>query len=330
MTRLDLPVDRIVRRQYVDRQLLVRRSVLASKRLWSEIDPKAIRATWHGNVGPRMVAMVTDAQTEAASQADPNVTAALKAQRIDHEQVARIRPEAFAGHASDGRDLGTLLELSNVYALQQIGLGATPSQGLAFGGQWLAGAVGLQVLDAARAAASASITVRHRSVGYYRDVGGSCCSRCAVLAGRWYRYNADFDRHTGCQCTQVPADEAGAEERVHDLPQRLFDEGRITDLSRADTQAIRDGADIGQVINAHRGMYSVTSRFSGKTRKFTREGTTRRGIAGKRLIAAGEKFQKEGTFNRVRIPRPVPEQIYRDAKDRDDAIRLLRRFGYIT
>lgn len=300
-------LDGLIRGQYVQRQLLVRRSVLASKRLWSQLDPDAIRATWHSNVGPRVLTMVTAAQAEAASHADPNVTAALKAQNIDHTQSGQVVPEAFAGHASDGRDLGSLLEMSNMYALQQIGLGATPKQGLAFGGQWLTRAVGMQVLDAARAAASVSITVRHHSVGYIREVGGTCCPRCAILAGRWYRYNADFERHTYCQCTQVAASDESSG-RLIKSPEQLFDEGRITGLSMSDTQAVRDGADIGQVVNAHRGMYTAGGR------SYTREGTTRRGVYGR-------------TGNQARM---TPEQIYRDASSRAEAADLLHRFGYIT
>lgn len=304
----------LIRAQYVQRQLLTRRAVLASKRLWKDVDPKAIRATWHGSVGPRMTAMVTGAQTEAASQADPNVTAALTAQKIDPSQAAQIVPAAFAGQASDGRDLATLLELSNVYALQQIKLGATPAQGLAFGGRWLGQTVGLQVLDAARAAASVSITVRHHSVGYIRDVGGSCCARCAVLAGRWYRYNADFARHVSCQCTQIPASDEGSSDLIKS-PEQLFNENRITGLSRSDAQAIRDGADVGQVINAHRGMYTAGGR------SFTREGVTKHGFAGQRIRSLGSSYSK--------IPRLTPEQIYRDATSREQALEFLYRFGYI-
>jgi hypothetical protein len=67
---------------------------------------------------------------------------------------------------------------------------------------------------------------------------------------------------------------------------------------RPDAEAVRGGADLAKVVNARRGMYTADGRL------YTRE-------------AAGKR------------PRLMPEQIFRDARDRDDAIRLLRLHGYI-
>jgi hypothetical protein len=77
-------------------------------------------------------------------------------------------------------------------------------------------------------------------------------------------------------------------------------------FGQAGAAAIRDGADLGQVVNARRGMYTAAGR------SLTVESTTRRGVAP----------------GKVRL---MPEQIYREARgDRDEAIRLLKRFGYLT
>lgn len=75
-------------------------------------------------------------------------------------------------------------------------------------------------------------------------------------------------------------------------------------FGKAGAQAIRDGADIGQVVNARRGMYSAGGV------DYTRESTTKRGVA-------------EGQT------RLMPESIYRLASSRDEAIRLLRQYRYI-
>lgn len=305
-----MDVRDVIRQDYVTRQLLARRAVLASRRLWRQVDPKAIRATWHSQVGPAAVRMLTQAQAEAASHADRYVDSSLQAQGKSGTVEAHINPYAFAGTASDGRGLASLLELSNVYALQQISQGASPAAGLAVGGRWLAQTVGMQVLDAGRAANSVAITVRRHVTGYIRVCNGAACARCAILAGRWYRYNADFERHVSCQCGQVPADESDP----HDLkadPQQMFDRGLITGLSKADTQAIEDGADLSQVVNAHRGMFSAGGRTS--------EGVTKRGFAGQRMTALG-----------VTGPRLTPEAIYAQAQSRSEAIDLLYRYGYIS
>jgi hypothetical protein len=300
----------VARQNTVARQLLARRAVLATRKAWAQIDPKAIRPTWHGQVGPAVERMLTGAQAEAASLADPYLRAAMKAQGKPDSTEGMVVPEAFAGTASDGRQLSTLLELSNVYALQQIQQGAAPADGLAFAGRWLAQTVGQQVIDAARAATSVALTARPDVAGYIRVTSGACCARCAILAGRWYRWNADFERHVACQCGQVPADDG----RLARDPMQLFRDGLITDLSAADRAALEDGADISQVVNAHRGVFTA----SGRT--FTREGVTKRGVFGAQAIREGY----------VGIPRLTPGQIYRDATSRTDAVRLLQRFGYLT
>jgi hypothetical protein len=156
------------------------------------------------------------------------------------------------------------------------------------------------------------------------------CSRCAVLAGRWYRYNAGFDRHPACNCIAIPANEDTSGDLLTN-PRLAIAAGKVTGLSRADTRAILDdGADVGQVINAHRGMR--TANMYGRDLKITLEGTTVRGLAGKFLIAEGQRFDKlQGErYRRVQIPRLRPQTIYQVAgTDRAEALRLLRRFGYL-
>jgi hypothetical protein len=65
-----------------------------------------------------------------------------------------------------------------------------------------------------------------------------------------------------------------------------------------------------------------TQRIFGRDLFTTTEGTTKRGVAGKVM---------EGLPGGRKAPRLMPESIYQIAgRDRDEAIRLLRRFGYIT
>lgn len=302
----------VLRAQYVRRQLLTRRAVLATRRAWTTIDPKAVRASWHAATGPAVQKILTGAQWEAANVAQANIAALLHAQQLTADPAGDVDPDAFAGIASDGRPTASLLELSNVYALQRVGAGENPEDALGVAGRWLERTVGTQVLDAGRGAASVAIAARPDVGGYIRVLTPPSCSRCAVLAGNWYRWSADFARHPSCDCTQAPAGDARAGSDLRTDAGELFRAGQITDLSAADTQAIRDGADISQVVNAGRGMYSAGGR------SFTREGTSRRGVYGR--TDAG----------RAHVPRPTPEQIYRDAASRADAIQLLRRFGYLT
>jgi hypothetical protein len=294
----------VARRQYVARQLLARRAVLATRKAWRQLDPSAIRPTWAAIVGPAVLAIVTGAQLEAASVADSNANAALVAQGITAPPVALVSAAAFAGVASDGRDLAGLLELSNLYALRQVRLGQSVNQALAVGGRWLETAVGTQVVDAGRVAAGVATATRTAVSGYYRVLNLPSCSRCIVLAGIWYQWNAGFERHPHCDCSQIPGDRDSPPDELK-TPQQVFDSLPMVEQNRvftaAGAESIRNGADLNQVVNARRGMYSA---------------------GGRKLTTANAR-----KFGGARL---MPEQIWREAHgNRDEAIRLLQRFGYI-
>lgn len=147
------------------------------------------------------------------------------------------------------------------------------------------------VADAGRAAESVAVAVRPH-VYHVRHVNPPCCSRCAVLAGRVYKWSDGFQRHPGCDCTMVPTTEASP--LVQDVEQLVAD-GLVKGLSKADVQALADGADLGQVVNV------------------------RRKAAG--LLEAGHALTRGG--------RPTPAGIYRMASDRTEAVALLKRCGFI-
>jgi hypothetical protein len=293
---------------YVARQLLARRAVLAARRAWSHTDPDDIRGSWQRGVGGAILTMTTGAQAQAADMADRSVTAMLAAQGISQAASAPIDPRGFAGVASDGRDLASLLELANVTALRQIGAGVKVSDSLAIAGRWLGLVVGTQVSDAGRMATSVSTAAREHVTGWYRVLNPPSCDRCAVLAGKWYRWDAGFERHPRCDCGQVPAFD-GSLDHLISSPQAYFDSlstaAQDATFTPAGAAAIRAGADISQVVNAKRGMY--TASVGGRDVLATTTGNG--GVRGLRLM---------------------PEQIYRVANgDRTDALRLLQSNGYL-
>lgn len=182
------------------------------------------------------------------------------------------------------------------------------------------------VADAARGAESVSIATRPR-VGFVRYVSPPCCRDCAVLAGKFYRWSSGFDRHPHCDCTHLPTTDPRSE--FIQNPNDLVERGLVTGLSKSDTRALRAGADLNQVINAKRSRLRRVNFGPGRTVTTTTEGTTARGIAGKRL---GDLRKVEGSRYRVsQQMRLTPDAIYRaTAGDRDAALRLLRLHGYIT
>lgn len=279
----------------------VGRSVAAE---WAKVDPKYLDASFAA-VAPRLTAVVVAGQVAAASQADTYVRRVLAEQNVNAPPEGRVSPRGFAGTAADGRSLTSLLAEPLIAAKVASGNGGSLAEIASAGLASLLRIIGSEIPDAGRTADGVAISSRPGVTGYVRMLSPPSCSRCAILAGHWYRWNAGFQRHPRCDCRHIPA----AEDVAGDLrtdPLAALKSGQVTGMSKADSQAIlRDGADMNQVVNARRGMYTAGGR------RFTTESTTKRGVATGQL-------------------RPRPEQIYRDAADRADAIRLLKRFAYIT
>lgn len=270
---------------------------------WALVDPARISESWSARIAT-LFGLTTGAQRLAADQADAYLDAILDAQGIGPDAEGVLNATALAGIASDGRPLETLLAQPGIVAKVALARGETIDRAMAAGGATAELIGHTQVADAGRVADQVALTARTQASGYVRMIVGKTCSRCLILAGRWYAYNTGFRRHPKCDCIHIP----GRENTAGDLrtdPDKAFAEMDRAEQDRvfgkAGAEAIREGADMASVVNARRGMYAAADG-----RKYTREAATRR---------------------RLRL---MPEQIFREAKDRDDAIRLLRLHGYIT
>jgi hypothetical protein len=270
-------------------------------RAWSLVDPQNISASWTAQL-PRLVLLLTGGQHAAAVTADRYITEALTAQGMSPATQGRVDATRLAGIASDGRPLDSLLVQPGITAKVALAGGHTLDRAMASGDALAQLIAHTQVTDAGRVADQVALTSRPHAAGYVRMVAGGACSRCIVLAGRWYRWNAGFERHPHCSCVGIPA----AEDHPGDLatdPRKAFDAMSAAEQDKTFTkdgaEAIRGGANIGKVVNARRGMYT----------------------------AGGHRFTHEAAGRR---PRLMPEQIMADAKNRDDAIQLLKLHGYIV
>lgn len=301
----------------------------------------------------RLAALLASAQQAAASGADAYVESVVG----ETEAAGAVSAAALAGVASDGRPLESLLQQPAIATRVAMAQGATRTEGFAVGEASLRMILRTQVADAGRVADGVAIAARP-GVGYVRMLVGKSCSRCAILAGRFYRWNAGFRRHPRCDCIHVPAkgEQAAQSEGLVSDPKEYFESLSKSEQDRIFTksgaQAIRDGADMNQVVNARRGMSYAGARITAEERRLlvggdrarlrrtnvlgqdvftTTEGTTTRGIAGTRL-GARETGKKRGgdRYRRAQVPRLMPESIYELASSREDAIRLLKRFGYIV
>jgi hypothetical protein len=375
-------LEDVARAQYAVQAATATRAQEAAAALWAELAETALLASWIRNrVGDRMLVTVSAAQAAATAAADPYVGAAAMTQGASPTPEGTVAPAAFAGIASDGRGLDTLLLQPVLTALGLIARGAAPVEAKRVGGSALSTIVGTQVVDAGRAATSVATVTRPQLSGWVRMLTPPSCGRCAILAGRFYRWSSAFDRHPHCDCIMISSVEdapgdlrtdpmayfrslptaAELDAQHPDLTVRMRREAGLLSQEDAFTatgaQAIRDGADIRQVVNARRGAngLSAPGRLTADEQKIlkggrakaylqrvdvygrqvyvTHEGTTRRGVGGKKLGAWSDDAVKHpgSDYRRAKIPRLMPEGIYELAgNDRDEAIRLLKRFGYIT
>lgn len=299
--------------------LIVHSAVEHTAAAWAGLDPKDLSGSWASYAGPSMVRTLTAAQRLAAAGASQYIQAAVDAQGADPAADGTVAAASFSGTAADGRALAGLLYTPVLKTKMAIGAGLPVPEALASGATELSMLVGTEVADAGRDAAGAAMTATRSVHGYVRMVSGSACSRCIVLAGKFYRWSAAFERHPQCNCTNIPAVENVAGDLTTD-PHAFFDHltpaQQDKRFGKADAQAIRDGADINQVVNARRGLYQT--KVFGRDVQATTEGMSRRGLAGQRLA---------GSTKGLRL---TVKQIYIDADgDRDLTISLLRRYGYL-
>lgn len=164
------------------------------RRLWRYVDPTNPQGSW-GTASAPAVGIMSAAQREAARGADEYVVAALAHQGASSDLAGALVPSSLAGIAADGRDLSGLLSYPAFEVSAFIDQGMDHGQALAIGERHLDRIVATEVSDAARVATGVAVASDRKTKGYIRMLTPPSCSRCILLAGRWYRWNAGFARH---------------------------------------------------------------------------------------------------------------------------------------
>ena len=238
-------------------------------------------------VATRLTVMVQANMVAAARFASTEAVAAL-------ESDVTVAPGAWGRVASDGRPLDSLLYSGVVHARSLYGSGRTDEQIMQAGLAWMQSVIGTQVQDVARSA-SGTVTTATDGAGWIRYVNVPCCQRCAVLAGKWFKWNQGFSRHPPtCKCIHRPA-------RRGNVPPgwtQQVEDSQIRDLTEAQRKALAEGADRTRVLNAYRHSNSTSER-----------------------LAMHESAERGGIL--------TPEGIYARATTREEAIELLRRYGFL-
>lgn len=263
--------------------------------------------------GPVAVARILAAfQLLAARDAAESVPPMLAEQGIADDPVGEVAYGTLSGTASDGRPLDTLFAQAETDVQFDM-------------------MVSTQLQDVARIAAGIAIVSRPTVQGYVRMLNPPSCSRCAILAGKFFKWNAGFERHPRCDCRHIPSSEALAGDLTTD-PKAYFDSLSPAEQNRIFTnkgaEAIRDGADMGQVVNVRRSLSAAGVRTG--VSHIPSKGGSGVGPApatGPDLLG----FLREAGAGVATGPgRMTPEGIYRVAANRTEAIDLLRDHGYLT
>jgi hypothetical protein len=190
----------------------------ANVRIWASMGDD-FDASW-SELAPRLTAVTTAGQLAAARLADPYLRAVLAETGQPNRPVAAVRARGFAGIAADGRPLTGLLAGAVIKA--KLARQETSTvEALARGGRWLQLVTDTTIADTARSAVTVGITNRPELDGYVRSTGSLACSRCSVLAGKFYRYSAGFLRHPRCHCINTPVYTA-ARRRLRRAPRAHF------------------------------------------------------------------------------------------------------------
>lgn len=255
--------------------------------------------TWWARIRQPVKQVVQQGRAAAAGSSIGYVPAVLNETAQTAAPVAKVDLGGVLRTAPDGRDLGSLLDRTPIEARIAASRGATAQQSLQAATSWLIATVLTVVADTSRDVVGVDIAQRPTLGGYVRMLNPPSCSRCVILAGKWFRWNQGFQRHPRCDCRHIPAPESIAGDLTTD-PYSYFDslstEQQNREFGQSNARAIRDGGDIFRVVNVQqRGL-----------------GTAR----GARLY---------GTPTRM-----TPDDIYRVAGTRTNAIRLLQENGYIT
>lgn len=316
-------VPQAAREHYEAMQSLQMVVISAGRRAWRSVDPRFLGESWAEALSD-LTPVVAAAQVRAARSGSSYGAMTLAQQGSWVPPDAFVEPRAFGGYAADGRSLEGLLlspivrtksalrreqifdEETGAFAGWSSPVPMTTA--LARGQSSLDTILRTAVADAGRQAAGADTTSR-RGVGYIRMLNPPSCIRCAVLAGRFYRWNSGFQRHPKCDCvhvqSRVGSTAAAKSEGLIEDPMDYFNSLSSSEQDKlfgvANSQAIRDGADMSRVSNAYRGRSGLT----------TTEGTSRRGFA-----------------SDMRGRRLTPEGIYKTAGSREEALRLLEQNGY--
>jgi hypothetical protein len=243
-------------------------------------------------------------------------------------------PTQMVGVAGDGGPTESLAYGAVVRSKAAVADGASWSTALQCGGAWLTTAASTALSDTGRTVEQA-VGNAHGVRRYVRMLEPPSCGRCVILAGRVTRSSEPFARHPRCDCRNIPAAESdGGDARVtpEEYLDGLDDAALAKTLgSKANVRAYKEhGADMYQLVNSARGGVRKAQLADGRRIRYTTEGTTRRGVANRRMRAWSRGPIDARGRKVVTEKRLMPQTIFEMAgDDRERARELLDAYGWL-
>lgn len=341
--------ETLTRDLYERRLSLQDRVVARATTLWGQMPFADLDAGW-GQLGPVLTSLVTDGQLASATLSTPYIDDLTDYYGFTGQPAATDR-RLYAGVAPDGRELEPLLYGAVTSTKTAVGLGMG-GEAMLSGMAFLAAAIKSAMVDVAGQADQSLIAGRGYK-SYVRAVSPNACSRCAILSGIYSAATA-FQRHPNCQCIAVPvpnlktASKVGFATSPYEYFEGLSPAEQNRVFTNAGAKAIREGADIWQVVNARRGAKGIAYGTHNYTPRPNSGNRLQKTTIGRRpdggpleVYLTGEGGTRRGRYNRLESERRangqrsttirlMPEQIFRMAGD--DPVRarqLLIRYGYI-
>lgn len=161
-----------------------------AKAEWYRMSLNDLQGSFANQFVPAVVPDLTMAQAAAATLGARGIASTTG-------KPVSIIPQGFAGYASDGRSLPGLLAQPLIEVYSNLDNGMDSSLAMDRGWASIDRMLTTQVHDAARQAESVQM-VEHKVTYYIRYTEPGPCARCIILAGKHYKINIGFERHSHC------------------------------------------------------------------------------------------------------------------------------------
>ena len=195
----------------------------AARRLWARVDPDQISESW-ASLSRSIGMLLSELQYQVAVSAAAYAAASLAEQGTYEAPQHFVAARSFTGWFPDISTGATAIPTQELLASPPIKAKEYIAAGLSVADALQRAGYGLDVMilsglaDTGRQATATDIATRP-NVGYIRQLVGTSCPRCVVLAGRWYRWNAGFDRHPHC----FPAGVVASGPRIEGATRRWYE-----------------------------------------------------------------------------------------------------------